>query len=266
MYIGKRLKSLAAVTAVVVCCSFITGGTGAQAATYQVQPGDTLYQIASNYKITVEELKQNNQLKHNTIYVGQALQIPTFVQHRVKTGESLYLIAKKYGSDIATIKQYNQLSSNTIQPGVVLKIPSTNFFAEGTASTTVVTTSRGGVYRSYTQQEWDMLAKVVYGEARGESYDGQVAVAAVVLNRLESDAFPNTMYGVVFQKNAFTCVNDGQYYLVPNRTAYQAALDAMHGSDPTGGCLYYWNPITATSSWIWTRTIETKIGNHVFGI
>lgn len=110
-----------------------------------------------------------------------------------------------------------------------------------------------------------MLAQVVYGEARGEIYDGQVAVAAVVLNRLEDDGFPDTLHGVVFQKNAFTCVNDGQYYLTPNRTAYQAALEAMQGEDPTGGCLYYWNPVTATSRWIWTRTIETRIGNHVFG-
>ena len=74
-----------------------------------------------------------------------------------------------------------------------------------------------------------MLAQVVYGEARGEIYDGQVAVAAVVLNRLEDDGFPDTLHGVVFQKNAFTCVNDGQYYLTPNRTAYQAALEAMQG-------------------------------------
>ena len=110
-----------------------------------------------------------------------------------------------------------------------------------------------------------MLAKVVYGEARGEIYDGQVAVAAVVLNRLENEDFPDTLHGVVFQKNAFTCVSDGQYYLPPNRTAYQAALEAIQGEDPTDGCLYYSNPVTATSKWIWTREIQTRIGNHVFG-
>ena len=108
--------------------------------------------------------------------------------------------------------------------------------------------------------------QVVYGEARGEVYDGQVAVAAVVLNRIEDDGFPDTMYGVVFQKNAFTCVNDGKYYLQHNRTAYEAALEAMQGNDPTDGCLYYWKPVTATSKWIWSRSIETQIGNHVFGM
>lgn len=92
----------------------------------------------------------------------------------------------------------------------------------------------------------------------GRELDGQVAVAAVVLNRLEDSQFPNTLSGVVFQKNAFTCVNDGQYYMRPNQTAYKAAMEAMQGADPTNGCLYYWNPETATSKWIWTRSIETR--------
>ncbi len=267
MKLVKRLKVLAAATTVLVCCSFMTGGVYAQAASYQVQSGDTLYKIAGNHKITVEELKQVNNLKSSVIHVGQILQIPTYVQHRVKTGESLYLIARQYGCSVDAIKAVNRLKNNTIQPGKVLKIPADSAAIQASASgNAVVTTSRGGYYRSYSQQEWDMLAQVVYGEARGESYNGQVAVAAVVLNRMESDDFPDTMYGVVFQKNAFTCVNDGQYYLTPNRTAYQAALDAMHGADPTDGCLYYWNPVTATSSWIWTRTIEITIGNHVFGL
>ena len=263
-HVKRNMKSLAVVTAVFVCCSFMTGGTCAWADTYRVKSGDTLYQIAGNHKITVEELKKANNLKSNTIHIGQILQIPTYVQHRVKAGESLYLIAKRYGCSVADIKKVNGLSNNTIQPGVVLKVP-TDAAAVASGSTVVVTTSRDGYDRTYSQREWDMLAQVVYGEARGESYRGQVAVAAVVLNRMEHDDFPNSMYDVVFQKNAFTCVSDGQYYLKPNRTAYQAALDAMQGSDPTGGCLYYWNPVTATSSWIWTRTIKTTIGNHVFG-
>ncbi len=267
MNVIKQLTSLVIVTVVLVCCSFITGGASAEAAVYKVQSGDTLYKIAANYKITVEDLKQANHLKSSTIRTGELLQIPTYVQHRVKTGESLFLIAKQYGCTVNAIKRTNDLHSNTIQPGKVLKIPADGISAElAHDSTAVVTSSRGGYYRSYTQSEWDMLAQVVYGEARGESYTGQVAVAAVVLNRMEADDFPDTMHGVVFQRNAFTCINDGQYYLKPNRTAYQAALDAMHGADPTNGCLYYWNPVTATSSWIWTREIQLTIGNHVFGL
>ena len=266
MNVIKKLKFMMTATAVLVCCSFMTDGTSVQAASYQVQRGDTLYKIAANHKITVEELKQANNLNSSAIRAGETLQIPTYVQHRVKAGESLYLIAKQYGCSVNDIKNTNGLTSSTIQPGKVLKIPTDAVSAAAASSTAVVTTSRGGYYRSYTQAEWDMLAQVVHGEARGESYTGQVAVAAVVLNRMEDDDFPDTMYGVVFQENAFTCINDGQYYLTPNRTAYQAALDAMHGADPTDGCLYYWNPITATSSWIWTREIQLSIGNHVFGV
>lgn len=267
MRILKRLKFFVTVTTCFVCCSFMTGGVCAQAASYQVQSGDTLYQIAGNHKITVEELKQANNLTDNLIRVGQMLEIPAYVQHRVKAGESLYLIAKQYGCSVAEIQSVNGMRDTVIQPGAVLQIPAEeSAVAVSVGNSAIITTSRGGDYRSYTQAEWDMLAQVVFGEARGESYNGQVAVAAVVLNRMESTDFPDTMYGVVFQKNAFTCINDGQYYLTPNRTAYQAALDAMHGADPTGGCLYYWNPETATSSWIWTRTIETTIGNHVFGL
>ncbi|MBP3625029.1 MAG: LysM peptidoglycan-binding domain-containing protein [Peptococcaceae bacterium] len=267
MNMTKKLKSLVAVTAVLICCSFMTGGACAEAAAYQVQSGDTLYKIAANHKITVEELKRANNLKNSTIRTGEVLQIPVYMQHRIKAGESLYLIARQYGCTVEAIKKVNGLSSNTIQPGKILKIPADAASAAvSTGTSAVVTTSRGGNYRSYSQQEWDMLAQVVYGEARGESYNGQVAVAAVVLNRMEHDDFPDTIYEVVFQENAFTCVQDGQYYLTPNRSAYQAALEAMHGADPTNGCLYYWNPVTATSSWIWTRSIELQIGNHVFGL
>lgn len=262
----KRVKTLTVVTALFLGCSLMTGGGAALADTYQVKAGDSLYQIANNHKITVEELKQLNNLHSETILTGQKLQLPdNYAKHRVTSGETLYLLAKRYGCTVSDIKKRNGLSGDTIQAGTVLKIPAQTA-AHSNGGNTAVTSSRGGSYqRAYTQEEWDMLAKVVYGEARGESYDGQVAVAAVVLNRLESREFPNTMYGVVFQKNAFTCVNDGQYYLRPNQTAYKAALEAMEGNDPTNGCLYYWNPATATSKWIWTREIETRIGNHVFG-
>lgn len=111
-----------------------------------------------------------------------------------------------------------------------------------------------------------LLAKCVYSEARGEPYEGQVAVAAVVLNRVESPEFPNTIAEVIYQPWAFTAVHDGQINLEPNSTAYSAAKDAMNGWDPTYGCLYYYNPTTATSSWIFTRTTVVTIGKHVFAI
>ncbi len=112
--------------------------------------------------------------------------------------------------------------------------------------------------------DMNLLARCVYAEARGEPYAGQVAVAAVVLNRIRSNKFPNTVSGVIYQSGAFTAVDDGQINLTPNQTAYNAVQDALNGWDPTNGCLYYYNPSTATSKWIWSLTVEIKIGRHNF--
>jgi N-acetylmuramoyl-L-alanine amidase len=117
---------------------------------------------------------------------------------------------------------------------------------------------------SLNRDELDVMAKIIYSEARGESYTGQVAVGAVVMNRIQSQQFPDTIYDVVFQPGAFTAIDDGQYWLTPNRTAYMAAQDAVRGWDPTGGSLYYFNPDTASSRWIWSLPQNMKIGRHIF--
>lgn len=111
-----------------------------------------------------------------------------------------------------------------------------------------------------------LLAKCVYAEARGESYVGKVAVAAVILNRVEHPSFPNTIAGVIYQPWAFTAVYDGQITLEPDQECYSAAQDALNGWDPTYGAIYYYNPQTATSEWIYSRQVVTTIGNHVFAI
>lgn len=119
---------------------------------------------------------------------------------------------------------------------------------------------------SYTNSDLYLLAKCIYAEARGESYTGQVAVGAVILNRVKSSAFPNTVAGVIYQKGAFTAVSDGQINLEPDKTAMNAASDALNGWDPTYGCIYYYNPAVATSSWIFGRKTVTTIGKHVFAV
>lgn len=119
---------------------------------------------------------------------------------------------------------------------------------------------------AYSDSDVMLLARLIYGEARGESYVGQVAVGAVVMNRIKSASFPNTMSGVIYQSYAFTAVADGQINLTPNATAKKAAQDAMNGWDPSYGALYYYNPATATSSWIFSRKTTVTIGNHVFAI
>ena len=110
----------------------------------------------------------------------------------------------------------------------------------------------------------NLLSKLVYGEARGEPYAGQVAVAAVVLNRVKSSSFPNSIAGVIYQSGAFDVVSDGQINLTPNSTAKKAAQDAMNGWDPSYGAIYYFNPNTATNKWIWSRPMTVTIGRHRF--
>jgi spore germination cell wall hydrolase CwlJ-like protein len=118
----------------------------------------------------------------------------------------------------------------------------------------------------YTDRDLNLLAHLVYGEARGEPFEGQVAVAAVVLNRVQHPDFPETIEKVIFEPWAFTCVHDGQFKLIPNETAYRAAKEALKGRDPSKGAIYYFNPKTATSSWIWTRKVTGKIGSHLFAV
>ncbi len=119
---------------------------------------------------------------------------------------------------------------------------------------------------NYTSSDLYLMAKAIYAEGRGESYTGQVAIGAVIMNRVKSPSFPNTIAGVIYQKGAFTAVTDGQINLEPNESAYNAARDAMNGWDPTYGCLYYYNPAVATSAWIFDRKTVTVIGKHVFAI
>ena len=116
----------------------------------------------------------------------------------------------------------------------------------------------------YTEKDIQIMANAVYGEARGEPYEGQVAVAAVILNRLESPEFPDTISEIIFQPRAFTAVADGQIWLTPNERAKEAVLDAINGWDPTENALYYFNPKTATSPWIWSRPQIKQIGEHIF--
>ena len=110
----------------------------------------------------------------------------------------------------------------------------------------------------------NLLARLIYGEARGEPYTGQVAVGAVVMNRVKSSSFPNTISGVIYQSGAFDAVRDGQINLSPNSTAIKAAQDAINGWDPSYGAVYYFNPSTATNKWIWSRPMTVTIGKHRF--
>ncbi len=167
-----------------------------------------------------------------------------------------------YGPKTKEAVKYFQRKNGLTADGIVGKKTFEALGMMGQANGSGSQSSNNG----YTNTDTYLLARCIYGEARGESYTGQVAVGAVVLNRVKSPDFPNTISGVIYQKHAFTAVSDGQINLTPDQTAINAAKDALNGWDPTGGCLYYYNPVTATSEWIFSRETVITIGKHVFAI
>jgi N-acetylmuramoyl-L-alanine amidase len=135
----------------------------------------------------------------------------------------------------------------------------------GTATLKVLgISSVSGGYGKYSSSDYNLLARVISAEARGEPYVGQVAVGAVILNRVESPLFPDTIPGVIYQPGAFTCLTDGQFNQPVAASAFRAAQDALNGWDPSGGSIYYYNPATAISQWIRSRPVMLTIGKHVF--
>ncbi len=186
------------------------------------------------------------------------------VQQKLKnwgyyTGSVDGIYGSKTKSAVRLFQRRNGLTVDGIVGNQTLK-------AMGITSSMLSGGSSSSSTSGYTSSDVKLLARLIYAEARGETYQGQVAVGAVVLNRVKSSSFPNTISGVIYQPYAFTCVNDGQINLSPNQTAINAAKDAMNGWDPTYGCLYYYNPKVATSSWIYSRKTVVTIGNHVFAL
>jgi len=171
--------------------------------------------------------------------------------YTVRRGDTLYRISRRVGVSVNTLRSWNGLWTNHLRVGQRLTIP-TQTTARATGG------SRAGVDRY-------LLARLVHAEAEAEPYSGKVAVAAVILNRLESPRFPNTLAGVIYQPLAFESVANGRIYTNPSSEAIKAAGDAINGWDPTGGALYFWNPSKPVSRWIWSRRIIARIGRHVFG-
>lgn len=234
----------------------MSAGFANAATSYTVQNGDSLFFIAQKYGVTVNALKAANGISGDQIYQGQHLTIPgstgNGARYTVVSGDTLFLISQRFGVSSDTIRRANNIWKDVVYPGQVLYIPG--------ARTAVAMTASNGLSRSDT----NLLARVVYAEARGEVYQGQVAVAAVILNRLKNPNFPKSIPGIIYEPWAFTSVDDGQINLTPDAAAYKAVQDALNGWDPTYGAVYYWNPATATSQWVWSRPITTRIGNHVF--
>ena len=171
--------------------------------------------------------------------------------YRIENGDSLFKLSKEFGTKINTLQKANRLHSDLILAGQTLWFPDAG----------VNTNSQG-------QNDFYLLARLISGEARGESYQGQVAVGAVIMNRLNNKDFPNTIAGNVFKRGEFESVSDGQIWGTVTPAALKAAQAAISGEDPTGGALYFYNPSKVLSkyNWIWSRQVTGRIGQHVFAI
>ena len=173
--------------------------------------------------------------------------------YRIEKGDSLFKLAKEFGTKVNTLRNTNGLQSDLILAGETLWIPDT--------MAKPMQNSRG-------QNDLYLLARLISGEARGESYQGQVAVGAVIMNRLNSGDFPNTIAGNIFKRGEFESVSNGQIWETVTESALKAAKAAISGADPTGGALYFYNPakVRSKTNWIWSRQVTGRIGAHVFAI
>ncbi|MEW6725666.1 MAG: LysM peptidoglycan-binding domain-containing protein [Bacillota bacterium] len=247
------------ITLIILALSTLMAGSCAFAANYTVKPGDSLYLIAKRYGLSPETIRKANNLPGTRIYPGQVLYIPTDTWYTVKRGDSLFKIGQRFGVSYQEIARANGLNmSKPIYPGQVLRIPQSG------------QTSRGGT-RPYvipcSPAEFDLLARLITAEAGGEPYNAQVGVGAVIVNRVLSTKFPNSISGVIYE------VNDGHYQFTPvlngwiNRPAtsraFAAATDALRGVDPSWNALYFYAP-PIKNKFLLARPVTTKIGGLVF--
>ncbi len=255
--------------------------------TYRVVAGDTLYAIAQRNGTTVAALKQANGLSSDMLSIGQMLRIPgggsvsvspvppsgTVSAYRVVAGDTLYAIAQRSGTTVAALKQANGLSSDMLSIGQMLRIPSGGTAAPAPAPTTTGSVASPGTQTpqqsNVNQEDLTWLAKMIYSEGRGESLAGQIAIGAVIMNRVKSPLFPNNIKDVLFEKSngyyQFTPTETGAIYTAaPNTQNIEAAKRALNGEDPTNGALFFYNPDKTSSTYLKSRTVSTVIGNHTF--
>lgn len=230
------MQSLKKVGKIVICISLISLLVGTVFVGYQLFINSQTINVLSKYGSRGSEVTQiQTKLKRWGYYNGS--------------------IDGIYGSQTLAAVKYFQRRNGLTVDGIA---------GPKTLAAMGIYNSSNSSSGSISSSDLNLLSRLVYGEARGEPYTGQVAVAAVVLNRVKNPAFPNTIAGVIYQSGAFDVVSDGQINLTPNETAKKAAQDALNGWDPSYGAIYYFNPKTATSAWIWSRPMTVTIGNHRF--
>ena len=243
-------------------------GTALAETLYPVRQGDSLFKIAKRFDTSVSQLRDLNGLGQDTIYPWQVLRIPDgdYTTYNVEYGDSLYVIASRVGTSITLLKAKNDLTTDSIEAGSMLVLPTSS--AEGESAPVVAVSSGPGAH-GYSASDLDLLARLVEAEAAGEPYEGLVAVAATVLNRLRDSRYPNTIQGVVYQVvdgryYQYSPVLDGRINRPASQTSRDAVEDALHGWDPSLGANGFYNPAKTTNQWVRSHPVTTTIGNHVF--
>lgn len=247
----RRLRSI---VLVVISILFSILPVTAFAADYNVVSGDSLYKISQLFNTPITTIKQDNYLTTDSIYPGQVLYVVAKV-HTVRNGDSLYLIAKQYGIPLTSLRKANNKWNDSLQPGEQLIIPA------------VEPTSKTSTVIPYTDSDLDLLARLIEAEAGGELYEAKVAVGGVVVNRVQSSEWPNTITTVINHVTGgyyqFTPVKNGTIQKPASSDSIRAAWAALYGSDPSKEALFYFDD-SSTNQWLWAKTKTAYIDNLVF--
>lgn len=228
----------------------------ALAASYTIVPNDTLYIVGRLFNTTVTTLKSENNLTSDKIYPGQIIEVPA-TEYTVKSGDSLFLIAKNFGIEVTALRKANNKWDNMLLIGQKLIIPAGKVAAVAPVGTVI----------PYTTAEVDLLARLITAEARGESYNAMVAVGAVVVNRVQSPDWPNSISTVINHVTGgyyqFTPVKNGYINNPATSEAIKAAWAALYNSDPSNNAMFYFDD-SSTNEWLWAKTVTARIDSMVF--
>ncbi|TDT61122.1 cell wall hydrolase [Fonticella tunisiensis] len=254
MFKSKKLKTFLFALSTTMALTIFTKHN-AFAAAYKVTSGDSLFKISRLFNTTASEIKSTNDLGSDVIYPGQVLNVPAET-YTVKSGDTLFLISKRFGISLDALRKANNKWDNLIYPGQKLILPKGN-----------VVSSQPKAVIPYTQDDLDLLARLIQAEAENQPYSAKVAVGAVVVNRVQSSQFPNTIREVIYQRingyYQFTPVLNGTINNPASAESRRAACEALNGADPTNGALFYFDD-SATNQWLWSKPLAARIDRMVF--
>lgn len=254
MFKFSKIRKLLISTSSAVILGLIINHS-AYAATYTVVSGDSLYKIGNLFRTTSNVIMRENNLSSGVIYPGQVLKVPgdTYI---IKSGDTLSQIANRYGISLYALRRANNKWDNLIYPGQKLYLPGV-----------VTTVQTAPAVIPYTSSDLDLLARLIRAEAENQPYNAKVAVGAVVVNRVQSSEWPNTIRDVIYHRPGgyyqFTPVLNGAISRAATDVDYKAAYDALHGIDPTKGAIFYFDD-SSTNQWLWSKTLAARIDRMVF--